>query len=242
MFSSLTVAGVALCALSSISLSIAAPAIYPRKDCGPNYCQGTWQNDTNYFCGDTRLGPVVLPTKLPLGTILAEYHRLGGLCPGEFIKKWWSDAKRDWIYPDDDGFQLDISSKPIKGQQELPVGLLIDRFGYESGKFLAPADSPYTQRSLPPRNLDTPTTDPTYPNNYHVYKVIKSFVVFSGPVAPHFGQPGQGTQYQSSVNVSTLIKNLNLEHVNIHDKDSSKRFEKEVEEQRRRRRSLELDV
>jgi hypothetical protein len=61
------------------------------------------------------------------------------------------------------------------GQQELPVGLLMDRFGSEYGTFLAPADSPYSQRSLPPQNLDTPETSPTYPYNYHVYKV-KDFI------------------------------------------------------------------
>jgi hypothetical protein len=72
--------------------------------------------------------------------------------------------------------------------------------------------------------------------------VIKSFVVSSGPIAPWFSQPGQGTQYKTSVNVLTLITNGNLERVNIHDEDGSKRFEKEVEEQRRRRRSLELGV
>ena len=72
--------------------------------------------------------------------------------------------------------------------------------------------------------------------------MVKSFIVSSGPVAPWFGQPGQGTQYESSIGVLTLITNGNLERVNIHDGDSSKRFEKEVEEQRRRRRSLDLDV
>ena len=50
---------------------------------------------------------------MPLSTILAEYDRLGGLCPGEFIKKWWSASSAGWIYPSDDGFQLDISSHPI---------------------------------------------------------------------------------------------------------------------------------
>ena len=65
-----------------------------------------------------------------------------------------------------------------EGRQELPVGLLIDRFGSEYGKFLAPADSPYSQRSLPPQNLDTLETKPTYPYNYHVYKVKNLSVPF----------------------------------------------------------------
>ena len=56
-------------------------------------------------------------------------------------------------------------------QQELPVGLLVDRFGSEHGMFLAPAGSPYSRRSLPPPNLGAPGTESTHPYNYHVYRV-----------------------------------------------------------------------
>jgi hypothetical protein len=72
--------------------------------------------------------------------------------------------------------------------------------------------------------------------------VIKPFVVSSGTIAPWFGQPGQGTQYQASSNVLTLIANGSLERVDLHEKRSAEQFEREIEEQRRRRRSLELDV
>ena len=68
-------------------------------------------------------------------------------------------------------FSIGLLCYFTEGQQRLPVGLLIDRFGSEYGKFLAPADSPYSQRALPPQNLDTPESKPTYPYNYHVYKV-----------------------------------------------------------------------
>lgn len=44
-----------------------------------------------------------------------------------------------------------------------------------------------------------------FPYNYHVYSVIKPFKVLAGPIAPWFGQPGQGVQYQTTVNVATLI-------------------------------------
>ncbi|KAI0291857.1 hypothetical protein BC826DRAFT_1021296 [Russula brevipes] len=245
MRSFLAAAGLVLYALFSISLSAAAPANAPAQSssrCGEDYCKGTWSNDTKYFCGDIRLGPVVLPKKMPLSTIVAEYDRLGGLCPGEFIKKWWNASSGGWIYPSDNGFQLDIYGKPIEGQEKLPVGLLLDRFGSEFGTFLAPADSPYSQRSLPPQNLDTPETSPTYPYNYHIYKVIQPFVVSSGTIAPWFGQPGQGTQYQASSNVLTLISNGSLERVDLHEKRNAEQFERQIEEQRRRRRSLELDV
>jgi hypothetical protein len=133
---------------------------------------------------------------MPLSYIVAGYDRLGGLCPGEFIQKWWNASNEKWIYPFHNGSQLDINGKPIgmwhfyrpwrmfslsvalntiryvtEGEQELTVGLLIDRFGGKTGKFFAPANSPYSQRSLPPQNLNTPETSPTYPYDYHVYKV-----------------------------------------------------------------------
>jgi hypothetical protein len=38
--------------------------------------------------------------------------------------------------------------------------------------------------------------------NYHVYEVLKPFEVEEGPIAPGFGQPGYGRQYQL---VSALI-------------------------------------
>lgn len=51
---------------------------------------------------------------MPLGSIVAEYDRLGGLCPGDFIKKWWNAAAGSWIYPEQNGFQLDVSNTPIR--------------------------------------------------------------------------------------------------------------------------------
>jgi hypothetical protein len=64
----------------------------------PRYCAGT--NFTvsltgTYLCGDSRLGPTKLPQRsddLTLAPVLANalysYDRFGGLCPGEFVKRW----------------------------------------------------------------------------------------------------------------------------------------------------------
>lgn len=46
------------------------------------------------------------------------------------------------------------------GTFDLPVGLLVDRFGSEYGNFVSPKAAPYTQRALPPLNLDTPQASP----------------------------------------------------------------------------------
>jgi hypothetical protein len=158
---------------------------------------------------------------LPLSAAVHGYDRLGGLCPGDFLAKWWDATARSYIYPPQNGFQLN------KANQPLTVGMRLDRFGSEYGFFISPAGAPYNQRTLPPSNLDTPASDLSYPYNYHVYVVVKEFDVLSGPIAGMytypfcieqitnsyflgwFGQPGQGTQYQTHSNIRTLVS-LNL--------------------------------
>jgi hypothetical protein len=122
-----------------------------------------------------------LPTKLPLSSEVYAYDRLGGLCPEEFLKKWYNVT--GYIYPPQNGFQLNTANNPIEGNQTLAVGMKLDRFGSEYGSFLSPAGAPYSQRALPPSNLDTPAADPSYPYNYHVYEVAQAFDVLSGPIA-----------------------------------------------------------
>jgi hypothetical protein len=79
-------------------------------------------------------------------------------------------------------------------------GQEIDRFGSIYGSFLAPADTPYAERALPPQSLDN--FDAGFTCNYHLYLVLKPFKAEMGPIAPGFGQPGRGLQYQV---VSSLL-------------------------------------
>jgi hypothetical protein len=162
---------------------------------------------------------------LPLAAEVYGYDRLGGLCPGAFLAKWYNATEKSYVYPPQNGFQLNTACHPIQGTQTLPVGTRLDRFGSEYGSFVSPAGAPYNQRALPPSSLDTPPSDPTYPNSYHVYVVAKEFDVSSGPIAGSyipfaskevliiilgwFGQPGQGTQYETSSDIMTLVS-LNL--------------------------------
>ena len=133
-----------------------------------SYCDGTWYTaslNTTYVCGDWRLGPVQLPTKLPLDGVLEIYHRLSGLCPAAFLAKFWNSTdpdttKQGWIYPPKGGFSVDTAGEPIQGDYTLQPGTLIDRFGSEWGKYVSPAAAPYMQRALPPSNLNTPLDDP----------------------------------------------------------------------------------
>lgn len=45
----------------------------------------------------------------------------------------------------------------------------------------------------------------SFPYNYHVYRVTRPLLVRAGPIAPWFGQPGQGVQYETAENVTTLV-------------------------------------
>lgn len=174
----------------------------------PNYCAGTNYNASlqhDYVCGDLRLGPKRLPTRLPLSTLIDTYDRFGGLCPGQYLATWFNTTSGYFNYPPLNGFQLDTTGKPIEGTVTFTNGTLLDRFGSEYGTFVSPAGAPYMQRALPPSNLDTSPSAPEYPYNYHVYRVVKPFDALSGPIAAWFGQPGQGVQYQLSTNINGLL-------------------------------------
>lgn len=208
----------ALTSLTSCAVVSASPVHYIREavnpNCGEDFCAGANNTDPKYFCGDSRLGPKRLPTRLPLDNIVYQYDRLGGLCPGEFLAKYTDAGTGFFRYPILDGFQLDVNGDPINGTVQLSPGMLIDRFGRETGKFFAPAWTPYIQRSLPPVNLDTPDGDVTFPFNYHVYEVLKPFNVTSGPIAPAFGQPGQGVQYATVDSAADLVARGFLKRAN----------------------------
>ena len=131
----------------------------------PNYCAGTAYNaslEQTYICGDYRLGPVTLPSRLPISDLVDDYKRFGDLCPGEFLKKWYYDVAATWVYPPLGGYLLNTDGLPIKGNVSLKVGWLLDRFGSEYGSFVSPEGAPYNQRALPPSNLNTPVDDTRY--------------------------------------------------------------------------------
>jgi hypothetical protein len=179
-----------------------------------------------FFGGDSRLGPAQLETFGIVAPILIGYNRLAGLTPAAFIATYWDPTAAGgaggWRFPPDNGFLLGAGGQPIEFVGTLGPGELIDRFGSEFGAFLAPIDTPYAQRALPPMSLDN--FDPAYTCNYHLYRVRRFFAAEEGPIAPGFGQVGGGTQFQlvsslvrgapSPLNVLWLINNGYLARVN----------------------------
>lgn len=64
---------------------------------------------------------------------MSSYDRFGGLKPGEFLAQW-TDANGNYVYPPQNGFQLDAKGNAINGTMVLEPGTLVDRFGSEYGK------------------------------------------------------------------------------------------------------------
>nr|MDQ6948923.1 TNT domain-containing protein [Actinomycetota bacterium] len=136
--------------------------------------------------------------------VVAGYHPLAGLTPQQFITTYWDPSanggKGGWRFPPDNGFLIGHNGQPEEMPLSLAPGQRIDRFGSEFGAFLAPINTPYASRALPPQSLDN--FDVSFVCNYHLYKVLKVFTVEAGPIAPGFGQRGLGRQYQV---VSSLV-------------------------------------
>jgi hypothetical protein len=160
------------------------------------------------FDSDRLLGPSKLPTTGPPGSVDADvgkmtrgYHRFGSTTKAAFLDLYYVTGK-GWKYPPDGGFAIDPKTQqPIYKIVRLKPGkdgkpVFVDRFGPDTGSFLAPADTSYAKRALPPDSLDTFGAPPY---NYNLYEVLKPFRVESGRIAPWFGQTGGGWQYMTCV-------------------------------------------
>jgi len=149
-----------------------------------------------------QLGPETLPREGPLGSELVGYDRTAGQDPTIFLANYYNALTNTWTFPPNGGYkispqlQADGTKKdePIMWEQVLQAGQYVDRYGAEKrGTFLAPEGLSFAARSLPPSSLNG---DPAWSCNYHSYQVIKPFAVNAGPIAPGFGQPGGGLQFQ----------------------------------------------
>lgn len=69
----------------------------------------------------------------------------------------------------------------------LKPGKIIDRYGGNTGTFFGDEGTPIENRAMEP-NSDF--------SSYNKYEVLKELPVKQGTIAPWFGQPGGGIQYQ----------------------------------------------
>jgi hypothetical protein len=121
------------------------------------------------------------------------FYRDGGLIPDSVYEKMaeaektgWKDANGRIIWPPENGI--------VPGTQKqvtLPVGTKLDRYGEINSNtdFLAPAGTPLEQRALPPGSESRPLVQ---------LEVLKPLPVQQSNVMPWFGQPGMGSQFQTT--------------------------------------------
>ncbi|QMU76410.1 TNT domain-containing protein [Streptacidiphilus sp. PB12-B1b] len=224
-----TAAVLAASALTTGAAPAQAPASVPAATAAAAAAPGSAATALDacsaaFFDGDSRLGPQQLPVFGPVGAELFGYHRSGDLTDAQLLAQYYSPTANGgapgWIYPPDNGYVIAGDGKPIETTQTLRPGQDIDRYGSEYGSFLAPAGLSYGARSIPPSSLDG---TPAAGCNYHDYRVVKAFTVDAGPIAPWFGQPGHGWQYQldgslvpgapAQLNVMWLVGNGYLDRV-----------------------------
>ncbi|KAJ7066437.1 hypothetical protein C8F01DRAFT_701642 [Mycena amicta] len=201
------------------------PTTTSSKKCQPSLCHSNEAMAQDFLCGDPRLGPKHLPTKGHWNSLLEGYTRFGAdpagnhteRCPDAdaFLKKWFDDSSWEYRRPAADGLQLSTAHKPISGETVLTKGARVDSFETNSLMTLWPAGMPFRMRALPPSSLDTPaSTDGGAMHNYRVYEVVYPFVVRAGLAAAFYGQPGQGTVYQTRTSIDLLIQGGFLRRMN----------------------------
>jgi len=138
-----------------------------------------------YGPGGINLGALHLPSDGPVGDLLADYDRFGGMSPEDFVSAWGDGhGGYDWTNVVNDGFLGD------RVPMDMNPGELLDRFGPSNGRYLSPVGTPFGERGLPPASIDA-----TVPNfGYHQYEVVTPFTADVGYIAPAMGQDGGGLQ------------------------------------------------
>lgn len=129
---------------------------------------------------------LVTPGGAP-AAVLRGWDPTGGLPAADFESLFGTPASRIW--PDNNGFPSEYVPQPA----QLSEGTIIDRFGSESGRYLAPDGTPFADRALTPESVG---------GDYKRYLVTgqplpPGWQILQGPVEPWFGQTPapNSTQY-----------------------------------------------
>jgi uncharacterized protein YukE len=108
----------------------------------------------------------------------------GGMPWEDFASRFGTPESRIW--PGNDGFPPGYAPQPA----QLPEGAIIDRFGSEYGRYLAPDGTPFADRALAPESVG---------GDYNRYMITgkplpPDWQIVEGPVEPWYGQtPSPGT-------------------------------------------------
>jgi uncharacterized protein YukE len=116
--------------------------------------------------------------------VVRGWHPTGGMTWDDFASQFGTPQARN--YPLNDGFPPGYVPQPA----QLPEGAIIDRFGSEYGRYLAPDCTPFAERALAPESVG---------GDYNRYLVTgkplpPGWQVVEGPVQPFYGQtPSPGS-------------------------------------------------
>jgi uncharacterized protein YukE len=113
----------------------------------------------------------------PLAVVRA-WDPTGGMSWDDFASQFGTTETRN--YPLNDGFPPGYVPQPA----HLPEGAIIDRFGSEYGRYLAPDGAPFADRALAPESVG---------GDYNRYMVTgkplpSGWQIVEGPVEPFYGQ------------------------------------------------------
>ncbi|SON62744.1 hypothetical protein MSIMFI_04272 [Mycobacterium simulans] len=116
--------------------------------------------------------------------VVRGWEPTGGMSWDDFASQFGTPQSRH--YPLNDGFPPGYVPQPA----QLPEGAIIDRFGSEYGRYLAPDGTPFADRALAPESVG---------GGYNRYMVTgkplpPGWQLVEGPVQPWFGQtPSPGS-------------------------------------------------
>ena len=133
---------------------------------------------------------------LSLAACTAPATKPGGVRPD--LDAAWLTPSGEVRWPPDNGFAGPAT--PIV----LPPGVLLDRFGPETGRFFSPKGAAFKARALP-------SLCDTQP--YSVYRVAAPLPVWIGRAAGWFNEPGGATQVQTDASVAQLVADGTLARV-----------------------------
>jgi hypothetical protein len=114
------------------------------------------------------------------------------------IAAQWKDGAGNLRWPPNDGAAGTIT--PVV----LAPGMVLDRYGCETGTFLSPRGAAFTARALPYVCASAP---------YFTYRVTRPLLAWTAKAAPWFDQRGGATQFQTDASVAQLLADGVIEKV-----------------------------
>lgn len=183
--------------------------VAPQPDVVPSAPPGPWvlvplSDGATMIGGSDRGTFAAYGTFADTAAIAALRHLLGAPAPVRVLE----EQERRALADDAARLAQDLRHRSATGEtlgaRDLPVGTALDHLGSDSGHTAFLLDTPFSQRSAPPSDLELPRT------GYLVRAPLPETTTVS-PVVPWFGQPGGGVLVSFSPPLRHLVDTGHLE-------------------------------